>query len=247
MDFDPTVMPLPTHFMSGMPGSQDWFYNNDMLEKFDYPPDALDMASTPSHFDANSTPNDPIKKEIIFEPYIPTSAMTPPSSTTTPSPQMSLAKPSRTRSSSKKDKTTSKKARAPKGGTASEDDLPEDKSLRRREQNRIAQRTFRERKDRYIQNLESHIKDLNAKHQSLEANYKKSTDHVSALYTQLLELQSELEAWRSFAHHTSAGPSTPSSSSMQSPINPEETEIMQALQIHPFYPPPRSAFGTISS
>lgn len=123
---------------------------------------------------------------------------------------------------------------------------------RRREQNRIAQRTFRERKDRYIQNLESHIKDLNAKHQSLEANYKKSTDHVSALYTQLLDLQSELEAWRSFAH-TSAGPSTPSlSSNMQSPILPvashEESETMQALQIHPFYPPPRSsAFGTISS
>jgi hypothetical protein len=184
---------------------------------------------------------------------------------------MSLAKPSRTKSSSKKDKTAPKKARAPKGGTASDDDLPEDKSSvcyptllllsitfsltvysqRRREQNRIAQRTFRERKDRYIQNLESHIKDLNAKHQSLEANYKKSTDHVSALYTQLVDLQSELEAWRSFAH-TSAGPSTPSSSSMQSPVIPvashDETEIMQALQIPPFYhPPPRSAFGPISS
>jgi hypothetical protein len=87
------------------------------------------MSSTPSQFDTNSTPNDPIKKEIIFEPYIPTSAMTPPPSTTTPSPQMSLAKPSRTKSSFKKDKTTPKKTRAPKSGTASEDDLPENKSL----------------------------------------------------------------------------------------------------------------------
>ncbi|QKX61794.1 uncharacterized protein TRUGW13939_08950 [Talaromyces rugulosus] len=249
MDFDPAIMLMPGN-NSGLSGNQGWFYNNDMMEKFDYSLDTLDMSSSPSH---GLTSNNPIiKKEIIFEPYVPTSAMTPPSSTSTPSPQMSLAKPSRTRSSSKKDKTTPKKTRVPKGGTASDDDLPEDKSLRRREQNRIAQRTFRERKDRYIQNLESHIKDLNAKHQSLEANYKKSTDHVSALYTQLVELQSELEAWRSFAHTTSAGPSTPSSSSMQSPVIPvashDETEIMQALQIHPFYhPPPRSAFGPISS
>lgn len=88
-----------------------------------------DMSSDPSHFDAPSTPNDPIKKEIIFEPYMPTSVMTPPSSTSTPSPQMPLAKHSRTRSSSKKDKTPPKKARAPKGGTASDDDLPGNKSL----------------------------------------------------------------------------------------------------------------------
>lgn len=41
MDFDPAVMPMPAHSMSGLSGSQGWFYNSDMMEKFDYPLDAL--------------------------------------------------------------------------------------------------------------------------------------------------------------------------------------------------------------
>lgn len=91
---------------------------------------------------------------------------------------------------------------------------------RRREQNRIAQRTFRERKDRYIQNLEAHIKMLDASHKDLQASYRHSTNQVNALYTQLMETQGELEYWRCLAQ-PSANRTVP------------DTSIPMHLQTHP--------------
>lgn len=61
----------------------------------------------------------------------------------------------------------------------------------------MAQRTFRERKDRYIQTLEERIKDMNVKQQGLLTSYERSAEQVNMLYAQLLELQSELEYLRS--------------------------------------------------
>lgn len=40
MDFDPAIMLMPGN-NSGLSGNQGWFYNNDMMEKFDYSLDTL--------------------------------------------------------------------------------------------------------------------------------------------------------------------------------------------------------------
>ncbi|KAH8699109.1 hypothetical protein BGW36DRAFT_155137 [Talaromyces proteolyticus] len=226
MNFDQTdVLLLP-----GNPDERYWFYSNQEmnLKEFDYPLDLLTVTSSPSQFNNATSAHDLIQNNSAFDSYMPT----PSSSRTTPSPQMSLSRPLHTSSSSaKKEKLGSKKGRSAKTATVSEDETPENKSLRRREQNRIAQRTFRERKDRYIQTLETHIKELNARQHSLEANYKKSTDQVSVLYTQLAELKAELDYWRTGAHN-------PAPSETEAiPMRNTEAELTHNLQIHPFCSP----------
>ncbi|OKL56017.1 hypothetical protein UA08_08696 [Talaromyces atroroseus] len=159
-----------------------------------------------------------MQDEIEFEHFIPPTdhiASSPPS--TTASPDFGLFQPDDSRPSSRKEK--SRRTRSSKQSPGSEEDSPENKSQRRREQNRIAQRTFRERKDRYIQNLEAHIKTLDASHKNLQASYKESTDQVSALYTQLIEAQGELDYWRCLAQPPSAG-SSPSSAASPMIMHP---------------------------
>jgi AP-1-like transcription factor len=193
-----------------------------------------------------------MQDEIAFEHFIPPTdqmALSPPS--TTASPDLSLSQHDGSRPSSRKEK--SRKTRSSKQSPASEEDTPEIKSRvgslhlsfhvsadhhdvqRRREQNRIAQRTFRERKDRYIQNLESHIKMLDASHKNLQASYRQSTDQVSTLYTQLIEAEGELEYWRCLAQP----PTTPTGagSSPSSATSP--------MIAHPMSLDPRSAMTPV--
>jgi hypothetical protein len=111
---------------------------------------------------------------------------------------------------------------------------------RRREQNRIAQRTFRERKDRYIQNLEGHIKELNTKHQDLLMSYKRSTEQVTTLYTQLLDIQSELDYLRSTRAQDPSSPADlPQRGSVSYTNSPQALAMMQAQpSLQPYCPPP---------
>ncbi|EED22295.1 conserved hypothetical protein [Talaromyces stipitatus ATCC 10500] len=168
--------------------NQAWFYNDQNLKDFH---NAVISGIPPS----SPLNND----ELSFEHFVPPSVdhMDSPSSIAAGSPD--LSHPQRdgsSKSCTKKEK--SRKSRSAKTPT-SEEDTPEKKSRRRREQNRLAQRTFRERKDRYIQSLESHIKLLDASHKDLQASYRQSTDQINALYTQLLEIQGELDYWRCLA------------------------------------------------
>ncbi|KUL90166.1 hypothetical protein ZTR_02065 [Talaromyces verruculosus] len=191
-----------------MPGNSDmfdnrpWFYNDQNMKEFHHTVISGIPPSSPLHND-----------ELLFEHFIPpTDQMESPSSIT--SPDFSLAQPDSHNNSYSSKKEKSRKPRSAKS-PASEEDTPENKSRRRREQNRIAQRTFRERKDRYIQNLESHIKLLDASHKDLQASYRQSTDQVNALYTQLLETQGELDYWRCLAQ-PSATPTTTTAAAMTS-------------------------------
>ncbi|QGA18445.1 hypothetical protein EYB26_006130 [Talaromyces marneffei] len=185
-----------------MPGNSDmfdsrpWFDNNQNMKEFHH---AVISGMPPS--------SPPQHDELSFEHFIPptTDQMDSPSSITSPDFSVSQRDGHNSSYSSKKEK--SRKSRSNKS-PASEEDTPENKSRRRREQNRIAQRTFRERKDRYIQNLESHIKLLDASHKDLQASYRQSTDQVNALYTQLLETQGELDYWRCLAQPSTSQTTT---------------------------------------
>jgi hypothetical protein len=107
----------------------------------------------------------------------------------------------------------------------------------------MAQRTFRERKDRYIQNLEEHIKALNAKQQDLLTSYKRSTEQVNNLYTQLLDLQNKVEYLRSVSGRGSSSPADSTALqphlSMSYANSPEGAAMVQAqLDLQSYGLPP---------
>ncbi|KAL2793515.1 hypothetical protein BJX66DRAFT_225125 [Aspergillus keveii] len=72
---------------------------------------------------------------------------------------------------------------------------PEDKSKRRREQNRNAQRAYRERKEKYIKNLLKHIEEMNKKHVRLSDSYESLRQEALRLQDQVQDLKGQLEFW----------------------------------------------------
>ncbi|KAL2844422.1 hypothetical protein BJX68DRAFT_242982 [Aspergillus pseudodeflectus] len=72
---------------------------------------------------------------------------------------------------------------------------PEDKSKRRREQNRNAQRAYRERKEKYIKNLLKHIEEMNKNHVRLSDSYESLRQEALRLQEQVQDLKGQLEFW----------------------------------------------------
>ncbi|KAL3441776.1 hypothetical protein BJX65DRAFT_243692 [Aspergillus insuetus] len=72
---------------------------------------------------------------------------------------------------------------------------PEDKSKRRREQNRNAQRAYRERKEKYIKNLLKHIEEMNKNHVRLSDSYETLRQEALRLQDQVQDLKGQLEFW----------------------------------------------------
>ncbi|EED14008.1 conserved hypothetical protein [Talaromyces stipitatus ATCC 10500] len=66
---------------------------------------------------------------------------------------------------------------------------------RRKEQNRLAQRAFRERKENYIQSLLHQIDEMNQQHMRLIESYQAAKNNALCLQIQVEELQRRLEAW----------------------------------------------------
>lgn len=167
--------------------NRHWLYNKHMLKDYQAGVHTSDSFSNTNYLQ--------MRDEISFEHFVPPTNQTASSPSASGSPDLSLSQRDGSSPSPRKDKS-----RKAKQSPTPEDDTPENKSRRRREQNRIAQRTFRERKDRYIQSLETHIKMLDASHKNLQESYMQSTDQINALYTQLIEAQEELDYWRCLAH-----------------------------------------------
>lgn len=222
------VLPMPGN--GGIYDNRSWFYNDQNLKDFHHAVISGIPPSSPLQHD-----------ELSFEHFIPptTDQMDSPSSVTSPDFSVSQRNIHNSSYTSKKDK--GRKSRSTKS-PVSEEESPENKSRRRREQNRIAQRTFRERKDRYIQNLESHIKLLDASHKDLQASYQQSTDQINALYTQLVETQGELEYWRCLAQPSATQTPTATTAAMTStptiaPVEAhrrsvhQDTSLMGAMHI----------------
>jgi len=62
---------------------------------------------------------------------------------------------------------------------------------RRRAQNRVSQRAFRERKERYVKSLERQLEELRQKHQKLLQSYSQKAEEAIRLNTRVAELGSE--------------------------------------------------------
>ncbi|KAL2840276.1 hypothetical protein BJY01DRAFT_218560 [Aspergillus pseudoustus] len=92
--------------------------------------------------------------------------------------------------------------RSSMGGSSSQsptpttsDYRPEDKSKRRREQNRNAQRAYRERKEKYIKSLLKHIEEMNRNHVRLSDSYESLRQEALRLQDQVRDLKGQLEFW----------------------------------------------------
>ncbi|KAJ0418821.1 hypothetical protein BJY00DRAFT_314499 [Aspergillus carlsbadensis] len=72
---------------------------------------------------------------------------------------------------------------------------PGDKSKRRREQNRNAQRAYRERKEKYIKNLLKHIEEMNKSHVRLSDSYESLRQEALRLQDQVQDLKGQLDFW----------------------------------------------------
>ncbi|KAL4874316.1 hypothetical protein BJY04DRAFT_225137 [Aspergillus karnatakaensis] len=68
----------------------------------------------------------------------------------------------------------------------------EDKSKRRREQNRNAQRAYRERKEKYIKNLLKHIDEMNRNQARLSESYETMRQEALRLQDQVEDLKAQL-------------------------------------------------------
>ncbi|KAL2824257.1 hypothetical protein BDW59DRAFT_162593 [Aspergillus cavernicola] len=77
----------------------------------------------------------------------------------------------------------------------STDGSAQDKSKRRREQNRNAQRAYRERKEKYIKNLLKHINEMNRNHIRLGDSYESLRRETLRLQDQVQDLKGQLEFW----------------------------------------------------
>ncbi|KAL5337493.1 hypothetical protein BJX70DRAFT_369510 [Aspergillus crustosus] len=73
----------------------------------------------------------------------------------------------------------------------------EDKSKRRREQNRNAQRAYRERKEKYIKNLLKHIEEMNRNQSRAAESYETLRQEALRLQDQVEDLKSQVEFWTS--------------------------------------------------
>ena len=77
---------------------------------------------------------------------------------------------------------------------------------RRRAQNRASQRAFRERMEKYANNLGHQVEELHEKHQSLLQSYDKQADQVSQLNSYIAELSTELITMRQYQDSSVSGP-----------------------------------------
>jgi hypothetical protein len=66
---------------------------------------------------------------------------------------------------------------------------------KRQEQNRNAQRLYRQRKQQYVQGLLSHIDEINKRHMSLQSSYKALRHETAGLQGQVEVLKEQLEFW----------------------------------------------------
>jgi hypothetical protein len=66
---------------------------------------------------------------------------------------------------------------------------------KRQEQNRNAQRLYRQRKQQYVQGLLSHIDEINKRHMSLQSSYKALRHETAGLQGQVDVLKEQLEFW----------------------------------------------------
>ncbi|KUL83937.1 hypothetical protein ZTR_06848 [Talaromyces verruculosus] len=66
---------------------------------------------------------------------------------------------------------------------------------KRKEQNRLAQRAFRERKESYIQSLLKQIDEINAQYMRLVESYHTAKNNVLCLQVQMEDLQKKLDVW----------------------------------------------------
>ncbi|KAL2864387.1 bZIP transcription factor [Aspergillus lucknowensis] len=87
-------------------------------------------------------------------------------------------------------------AENPSSPQSSASDYNTDKSKRRREQNRNAQRAYRERKEKYIKNLLKLIDEMNRNHVRLSESYEAVRLEALRLQDQVLDLRAQLEFWR---------------------------------------------------
>jgi AP-1-like transcription factor len=67
---------------------------------------------------------------------------------------------------------------------------------RRLTQNRAAQKAFRQRKEKYVKDLEHQLEDLHLKHQNLLQSYVRQVDQVSHLNARVQTLKLENESLR---------------------------------------------------
>ncbi|KAL2843919.1 hypothetical protein BJY01DRAFT_248382 [Aspergillus pseudoustus] len=69
------------------------------------------------------------------------------------------------------------------------------KTKKRQEQNRNAQRLYRQRKAQYVQGLLSHIDQINRTHTSLQNSCKALCQEIAGLQGQVEALKEQLEFW----------------------------------------------------
>ena len=62
---------------------------------------------------------------------------------------------------------------------------------RRREQNRMSQRMFRERKLNYVKGIEKQLEDLNEKYQDLLVSYNNQTKEYNVLLSRIVNLMAK--------------------------------------------------------
>ncbi|KAH8692707.1 hypothetical protein BGW36DRAFT_399520 [Talaromyces proteolyticus] len=66
---------------------------------------------------------------------------------------------------------------------------------KRKVQNRLAQRAYRERKENYIQNLLKQIDEINQQHMRLIENYRAAKENIICLQIQVEDLQRKFDVW----------------------------------------------------
>jgi hypothetical protein len=66
---------------------------------------------------------------------------------------------------------------------------------KRQEQNRNAQRLYRQRKQQYVQGLLSYIDEISKRHMSLQSSYKALRHETAGLQGQVEVLKEQLEFW----------------------------------------------------
>ncbi|CEN62959.1 hypothetical protein ASPCAL09587 [Aspergillus calidoustus] len=66
---------------------------------------------------------------------------------------------------------------------------------KRQEQNRNAQRLYRQRKAQYVQGLLRHVDEINKRHTSLQSSYKALCHETAGLQGQVEALKEQLEFW----------------------------------------------------
>ncbi|KAI7900616.1 uncharacterized protein BX663DRAFT_544776 [Cokeromyces recurvatus] len=110
--------------------------------------------------------------------------------------------------------------------------LATEQRLRRKEQNRAAQRAFRERKERYVKELEEKIKEMEAKYTAQIAQLTKENEELRQAMIKIKEepLLKENEKQENLTETKSLSLSSPSSSSSPPPSQPISTHSSPVVE-----------------